>query len=152
MLALSLFLLISLVLNLLPHHALVFFMPHLNPLLPLVLVEFVLVQNSKIIQIKVCKACTETDVDSKWEVCGKGCFTSEGAVVHWTDSPVSGLPCCNHHTLLALHRRPGGPPSLEDNRCHHLRWPPSPAGRTAAVWHPGSAPPTHPQGRTWHGT
>lgn len=30
----------------LPHHALVFFVPHLNPLLPLVLVEFVLVQNS----------------------------------------------------------------------------------------------------------
>lgn len=29
-----------------PHHALVFFVPHLNPLLPLVLVELVLVQNS----------------------------------------------------------------------------------------------------------
>lgn len=31
----------------LPHHALVFLVPHLNPLLPLVLVEFVLVQNSE---------------------------------------------------------------------------------------------------------
>lgn len=39
----------------LPHHALVFFMPHLNPLLPLVLVEFVLVQDSDITHIRLSK-------------------------------------------------------------------------------------------------
>lgn len=79
-------------------------------------------------------------------------FTSEGAAAHWTDSLVCGLPCCSRHTWPAPRRRPGGLLSLEGSRCHHLRCPPSPAGRRAAVWRPGLTPPTHPRGRTWHGT
>lgn len=142
----------------LPHHALVFFVPHLNPLLPLVLVEFVLVQNSESMRHHQCqKSCTET-----WLKCiyltarlnwlMTPVFTSEGAAAHWTDSLVCGLPCCSRHTWPAPRRRPGGLLSLEGSRCHHLRCPPSPAGRRAAVWRPGLTPPTHPRGRTWHGT
>lgn len=151
---LSLFLLIPLAVKLLPHHALVFFVPHLNPLLPLVLVEFVLVQDSKITEIRLSQLM-HRDRCGTWSgkcVTKAVVFTSEGAAVHWTGSLVSGHPCCNHRTLLARRRRPGGPLSLEDNRCHRLRWPPSLAGRTASVWHPGSAPLTRPRGRTWHGT
>lgn len=77
--------------------------------------------------------------------------TSEGAAVRWTGSLVCGLPYCSQHTWLALRRRPGGLQSLEGSRYRHLRFPPSPAGRTAAAWHPGLTPLTHPQGRIWHG-
>lgn len=78
--------------------------------------------------------------------------TSEGVAVHWTGSLVCGLPYCSQCTWPALHRRPGGQPSLEGSRYRRLGFPPSPAGRTAAAWHPGLTPLTHPQGRIWHGT
>lgn len=78
--------------------------------------------------------------------------TSEGAVVRWTGSLVYGLPYCSQRTWPAQRKRPAGQQSLEGSRYRHLRFPPSPAGRTAAAWHPGLTPLTHPLGRIWHGT
>lgn len=82
----------------------------------------------------------------------KAGVTSEGAGFPRSDSPACAPPCCSRQTLPARHRRPGARPSLEGSRCRRLGWPPSPAGRIAAAWLPGSAPPKHPRGRTWHGT
>lgn len=141
----------------LPHHALVFFVPHLNPLLPLVLVEFVLVQNSdntRHLSVRIHEGKHGTHMRIRQTLSGteETHFTSEGAAVRWTDSLGCGLPCCSRRTWPAPRRRQGGLPSLEGSRCRHSRFPLSPAGRTAAVWHPGLTLLTHPQGRTWHET
>lgn len=82
----------------------------------------------------------------------KAHVTFAEAGVHCSNSLVCGLPYCSRHTWPAPRRRPEGPLSLEGSRCHHLRFPPLPAGRIAAVWHPGLTPLRHPRGRTWHGT
>lgn len=46
----------------LPHHALVLFMPNLNPLLPLLLAEFVLVKNSENKRRETCLVTLKGDV------------------------------------------------------------------------------------------
>lgn len=46
-----------------PNHALVLFMPHLNPFLPLLLVKFVLIQNSE----KTKRRSVNTEIFLFWE-------------------------------------------------------------------------------------
>ena len=82
----------------------------------------------------------------------KACVTSGGAAVHRTGSPLGELPYCSLRTWPGLRRRPAGQPSRGGSRCRHLRFPLSPAGRTAAAWHPGLTPLKHPRGRIWHET
>lgn len=81
-----------------------------------------------------------------------GGLTSEAAVFHWTGILASECPCCNRRTWPAQRRRPAAQPSPGGSRCHRWGSLPLPAGRTASGWPPGSAPLTHPQGRTWPGT
>lgn len=76
-------------------------------------------------------------------------LTSVAAGCHWSGNPCCGWFCCNLHTWPGQRRRPAGRQTLEDSRLHRLGCPPSPAGRRASWWCPGSAPPSPPQGRTW---
>lgn len=87
-------------------------MPHLNPLLPLVLVEFVLVQNPDITHIRVSESCAQTDVD----------LNSSSVCVIRAVSPLreqlltGQIAWCVHFlvviTILGLHRIGG-----QEDRC-----------------------------------
>lgn len=66
--------------------------------------------------------------------------------------PVDGLLCCSLQTWPEQSRRPAAQRSLVGSRPRRSGCSPSPAGRRASGWSPGSAPPTHPLGRTWSET
>lgn len=87
----------------------------------------------------------------KWETASTNSFTFGGSdVLNWGIQACAHL-CCNLQIWPAQHRSQEVLLFQEDSRSHRWGSLPSPAGRTASAWCPGSALQTHLLGRTWHG-